>query len=374
MYYPDFGHAQDCAYKTVYDSNQESLPLSIKKLIKSFPNLYLQKYTVFAKKRELSLQETFEILDSEEGCLWRRNDNTYIILYNDLVKNTGRIRFTLAHELGHFILKHHEKTDKTILSRYSLSDDEYDVFEKEANYFAKRLLAPVPLIDLYTANWNEINADTIEWAFDVSRTVSHFIINELSKRKKNTGIIRIGHPMVDNFIDYINMDTRSQICLNCKTRQLQTNSFCRTCGESKFIASTPKNYPTFYSERKIIMNYSKIETNDNNTPIQCPKCHSEGLEDNFNYCPWCATFIHNICLGSEDYRYYQDSYNNMIEHSLLDQSKNGCGKYLDGGYRYCPDCGSETSYFHQKILLNWETESKQQNDPFTSQKFNELPF
>lgn len=80
MVRPNFAKAQNCAYDTITDSNQKKLPLSIKRIISRFPNLYLQKYTVFAKKRGLSMEETFHVLDSEEGCLWRRSDNTYVIL------------------------------------------------------------------------------------------------------------------------------------------------------------------------------------------------------------------------------------------------------------------------------------------------------
>lgn len=375
MVRPNFAKAQNCAYDTITDSNQKKLPLSIKRIISRFPNLYLQKYTVFAKKRGLSMEETFHVLDSEEGCLWRRSDNTYVILYNDTVTNTGRVRFTLAHELGHFILKHHENTNKTILSRYSLSDEAYDVFEKEANYFAKRLLAPVPLIDLYVANWNEVNAHIIEWAFDVSHTVSHYLIKELNKRQRNTGLIREGHPMVDNFIDFITIDTRSQICLNCRAIQVKSNNHCFTCGESNFIASTPKNYPNFYSERKLLMQYSKIETNETGTPLTCPYCDAEGINDNFTFCPWCAALIHNVCLGTEDQRYY---FNNDIqqtaEFTLLEQSKHGCGLNLDGGYRYCPDCGSETSYYRQNFLDDWTTEKERVEDPFLEGRDGKLPF
>lgn len=97
---PDYAFAQYKAYEVIEASNQTKLPLSIKKIIQSYPNLHLQKYTVFANKRHINLEEVFEITNSEEGCLWMRNDGTYIILYNDTLDNPGRIRFTLAHELG----------------------------------------------------------------------------------------------------------------------------------------------------------------------------------------------------------------------------------------------------------------------------------
>jgi Zn-dependent peptidase ImmA (M78 family) len=56
-------------------------------------------------------------------------------------KNMGlaRIRFTLAHELGHFILPHNR-------SVFSCQESQMDRWEQEANRFAAELLMPQPLI------------------------------------------------------------------------------------------------------------------------------------------------------------------------------------------------------------------------------------
>ncbi len=350
---PNYAKAQSTAYSTVENSSQNKLPLSIKKIIRSYPNLHLQKYSVFAKRRGLTLDEVFLLTNSEEGCLWMRGDGTYIILYNDAIENTGRIRFTLAHELGHFILKHNEKTGKTILPRYSLSDNEYDVFEKEANYFAKRLLAPIPLVDLYTANWHSVTASVIEFAFDTSMTLALYIIDDIKRRVQNSSITREGHPMVNNFIDFINQDTRSKICTTCYTLQSKNHTFCSICGNKSFVESTPKKYPHYFIERKNTLKYSKIATNENGTPLKCPKCENEDLSDKFNYCPICSSYITNKCLGEnfENYNGYHPPYHTQLE--------NACDGILDGNFRYCPDCGSQTSYAHQNLLKDWQVEKNE---------------
>ncbi|MDT2500300.1 ImmA/IrrE family metallo-endopeptidase [Enterococcus avium] len=373
---PDYGLAQSVAYETVQTCNQKKLPLSIKKLIKSIPNLHIQKYSKFAKARNLSIEETFELLDSEEGCLWMRSDGQYIILYNDAVDNTGRIRFTLAHELGHYLLKHNEKTKKTLLARYSLTNEEYDVFEKEANYFAKRLLAPIPLVDLYVASWSRIYPECIEFAFDTSYTVANYIINDLHRRQRNANVVSEGHPLTYNFIDYINVDSSSQICRNCHSPQPAIHKFCAFCGSNEMIKSTAKNYTNYFLERKNVMIYSKIETNEHGTPIKCPRCSAEECSNDFDYCPYCAAYLHNVCLGGKNNQYYEDSYGNMIERTLKEQFEDpeSCSGYLDGGFRYCPTCGSETSYLRQNFLDDWKTERDKKNDPFLKAKFEKLPF
>ncbi|MFG5564220.1 ImmA/IrrE family metallo-endopeptidase [Enterococcus faecalis] len=371
---PNYGSAQTAAYELVRSSDQKKLPLSIKKLIKSIPNLRIQKYSVFAKKRNLTLEETYEILDSEEGCLWMRSDGQYIILYNDTLKNTGRIRFTLAHELGHYILKHNEKTTKTCLARYSLTNEEYDIFEKEANYFAKRLLAPIPLIDLYISNWHRIYPQCIEFAFDISFTVANYIIEELHRRR-TISIASENHPLTQNFTDFINRDCSSQICKKCRSIQSINNNYCAFCRNDSFIKSVAKSYTSYFIERKNVMIYSKIETDSKGHPKKCPKCKAENIKQEHTFCPYCSTIIHNSCLGDKENRFREvDTFGNYEEVPLIKQIQRGCSGYLDGGYRYCPDCGNETSYNRQGLLKNWEEELNKKKDPFNSERYTELPF
>lgn len=371
---PDYAYAQKSAYETIQNCNQTLLPLSLKKLIRSYSNLHIQKYSVFAKKKNITVNDVCQLLDSEEGCLWMRSDGSYIILYNDTIENTGRIRFTLAHELGHYILKHNEKTKKTMLTRYSLNGDEYDIFEKEANYFAKRLLAPIPLVDLYIANWKKINASCIEFVFDTSYTVANYVVNDLKTRYRNSSIIREGHPMVDNFINFINSDAGSQICTNCFYVQTKQNIFCPICSSKNFIQSNADNYSKFYLERRKNMEYSKIETNENCTPIKCPKCKYEYLADKFNYCPICSTYIHNVCLGGDRTRFYE-AYEEIITRSLHERHQESiCKGNLDGDHRYCSKCGSPTSFNEQDLLPSWEEERKKDSNEFSDERYNKLPF
>ncbi|OTN86585.1 hypothetical protein A5819_003435 [Enterococcus sp. 7E2_DIV0204] len=375
---PNYAEAQKLAYETIQNSAQKELPVSIKKLIRTFPKLHLQKYSVFAKQRKLSFEEVLLFTNSEEGCLWMRSDGTYLILYNDYIKNSGRIRFTLAHELGHYIMKHNEKSGKTILPRYSLSDDEHDLFEKEANYFAKRLLAPIPLVDLYVANWKKIKANCIEFAFDTSHTLASYVIKDLNKRRQNANIIREGHPMVDYFIDFINYDASSQICKTCSTVQSSKNNFCKTCGSNNLIESSAENYTNYYIMKGTKMDYTKIETNANGTPVKCPKCEYESLNDEFIYCPICSTHIHNVCLGPE-WNKITETIDGDIELSIQERNdhNSSCKGNLEGDFRYCPHCGNETSYGYQKILTSWSVEKNNfdsTNFSFQEPKFNDLPF
>ena len=70
--------------------------------------------------------------------------NRYLILYNADM-NSGRVRWTLAHEIGHICLGHLEAIEEAEIA-YTESRGFYDQFESEADYFAWNLLAPLPIM------------------------------------------------------------------------------------------------------------------------------------------------------------------------------------------------------------------------------------
>lgn len=77
-----------------------------------------------------------------EGVLLRRDKGWYL-LYNDLVQSKGRINFTIAHELGHYLLHRHQ-TDAFKCGTADLLDygSKVRLREAEADKFSAMLLMP----------------------------------------------------------------------------------------------------------------------------------------------------------------------------------------------------------------------------------------
>lgn len=347
---PNYSMAQKLAYDTISDSEINALPISIKKLIKTYPNLYLQKYSVFARENNLNMEETIEILDSEDGCLWRRDTNDYIILYNDLINNKGRIRFTLAHELGHYILKHNEKTNKTILNRYSLTVEEYDNFEKEANYFAKRLLAPIPLVDRYLNEWNKIYENDVEDIFSTSYTVALYVINGLNKRYQYANIIKESHVLEENFENFLYKDLQTVICNKCSASIDKKYSYCGICGSPTMKETKKLDFYLNRERRLNSMNYKKIALNKEGIASQCPICKNDDLNPDKEICDICGTYIKNKCSGI-----YPDdvqNYNGPPPPNFLE----GCNNILKGNSRFCSDCGCMSTFYIYEVLKPWKNE------------------
>lgn len=83
-------------------------------------------------------------LKSFEGGLFHLNDDRWALLYNASLKSAGRIRFTQAHELGHFLV-HRLLQNEFHCSQAEVAGYEADrkKLEVEADEFASTLLMPI---------------------------------------------------------------------------------------------------------------------------------------------------------------------------------------------------------------------------------------
>ncbi|RXD35902.1 toxin [Xanthomonas perforans] len=85
-------------------------------------------------------------IKSFEGALFPNDTRSkWMLLYNQTLKSAGRIRFTQAHELGHYLLHRQDRIDGFQCSAQdmvSLTEQEASM-EAQANAFAATLLMPL---------------------------------------------------------------------------------------------------------------------------------------------------------------------------------------------------------------------------------------
>ena len=80
-----------------------------------------------------------------EGALIPGADRReWMLLYNDKIRSEGRIRFTQAHELGHYLLHRHKQESFSCAEKdvVNLESDEATI-EAQADVFASSLLMPL---------------------------------------------------------------------------------------------------------------------------------------------------------------------------------------------------------------------------------------
>lgn len=145
-YFANYRFAAEKATEVLEDVEITEAPINLAVVLERYSNeIRFVTYSKFMRASGRSLGDVISFFDSDMGaCAFEPLTNRFIIYYNDNL-SANWIRFTIAHELGHIFLEHHQKAGTDILGRTFVPKDDYEEYEKEANVFARNLLAPAPL-------------------------------------------------------------------------------------------------------------------------------------------------------------------------------------------------------------------------------------
>jgi Zn-dependent peptidase ImmA (M78 family) len=103
---------------------------------------------VYHIAQDLKLNVIEEELPEEvSGVLYQNKQKTPVIILNKQ-QSSRRKRFSVAHEIGHYVLKHQTDihVDKKLIFRDAVSSAAIDSTEIDANTFAAELLMPAELV------------------------------------------------------------------------------------------------------------------------------------------------------------------------------------------------------------------------------------
>jgi len=92
-----------------------------------------------------------------------------------------RRKFTVAHELGHFLLGHLENPEYDVLYRKPLVEQNEKCLEQEANCFAANLLVPSHMLTGYVEQYPLVADEQLAEIFGVSGEVITFRKKTLQK-------------------------------------------------------------------------------------------------------------------------------------------------------------------------------------------------
>lgn len=133
--YGKYKNVRNAAWQVLIDYNVNKLPIKVTDIVKkSNIKLLNNSDCKFLKNNQLGVSIHI--------------DNDWYIIIDDTMK-IERIRFTIAHELGHIFLGHESLLHRTPNSIFIEKPEE----ETEADMFAARLLAPACVLwglDLHT--------------------------------------------------------------------------------------------------------------------------------------------------------------------------------------------------------------------------------
>lgn len=345
---PNFNGSTKRGYEYLIELNIKELPVDPFKIIElNSEHWYLLSWSEL--KANLGVEDPYHLKrdKAEAKTLIERDTNDYLIVYDDSFSRE-RIRWTIAHEIGHILLGHLINYEETALNRGGLTKAQYGVLEVEAHYFAEALLAPNYLLQLYDIkNSNEISflcdiskiaADKCEKHLEnyfpndptleltLFRNLYEFFYRDKFRQSTVDGINKFyGSYLYDDFYKHC------RICRNCNAYIVNPEqNHCHTCGnETPKLGFPFEQLPTGglmrgfpkYLEGKF---YPSIELGDNNKVLYCPVCKNHIFSKDALNCKICGTTLQNTCKNE-----------NTI---------------LSGECRYCPDCGCISEFEELKLF------------------------
>lgn len=220
---PRYAYAVKRAYEVLADIGAVALPVDPAKISEYYPEINIASYTELQK----NTGEADPLFFSERNA---RNDflesfahtgrnsridgetrkfqggNDYLVVYDDRVGSEQRIRWTIAHELGHIFLGHFTQfTIKSLVrgcagteAHGGMTEEEYGVLEKEAHCFAAAFLTPFIIIKKIEA------CKTIQGIQDICDVSNEAAIKRLGELKKlHYGSYEIEDLLNRNFYNFI---------------------------------------------------------------------------------------------------------------------------------------------------------------------------
>lgn len=103
-------------------------------------------FDIEALARVLKLDVVYGGLEKVDAWLLRRDDGTGVIRVSDAISDANRRRFSIAHEIGHWVL-HEGRSQGYLCTAKDLRDYARSPEEAEANIFAAALLIPRMFIE-----------------------------------------------------------------------------------------------------------------------------------------------------------------------------------------------------------------------------------
>lgn len=144
---PRYAYARKRAYQLLCELEIDKLPINPWEVAAALPNIHICKWTVLRENCGDSDPLFIDKEGADAKTQHMRGQTDYLVVYDDRVENYQRVRWTIAHEIGHIVLGHLVSFDATALCRGTLTKAEYKVLEREADTFAVNLLAPMTIIN-----------------------------------------------------------------------------------------------------------------------------------------------------------------------------------------------------------------------------------
>ncbi len=330
MKIPEYARYDYCVMRScefLEEFNISHFPINPYKIIET-KKWGLITYSEMAENCNCTIKDVINSLKSYDGFTIYDEIN-YTIAYND-TQPKKRILFTLLHEIGHIYLNHLIDFEHTRLYRGSLTKSENKVLENEANTFARNVLVP----SAFVSQLKDKTKMSLSRYFGISYKAAEIRLELLEYDWQcviNTGIQQ-------RLLVLFNQFFYRSGCEECNAVTfIKGVKYCPICGSKKLKWGV---------EEEVI--YESYNTYENNKVIKCPICGNEETNIDGLYCQICGVLLVNYCDDRE-------SHGQMLPIGF--DSDTPCGKPVPVNARYCPYCGSKTTFYNDGLLKSWKEDT-----------------
>lgn len=300
------------AQKVLLEAGITSFPVSLRQILRHY-QFRMTPYADVSAGNDMSLEECFEKFGSDGATIAK--NGSYLIAYNKDVTPRERIRFTVAHELGHIFLHHLEELGVPILQRINVNKLLYEVMEDEANCFARNLLCPPgPARELLRLHgfpamqfdpkqnrnvWLKDSAapclpETPEYLRDFMLLQQAFMTTEKAAKTRC-------HFLAEDLANMPPADcdslmripfTISWRCSECHAPRIDDHPYCYFCGARNLFVYIPETGP--HPDPRPSAG-SPFRTNDGLRLIKCLHCGRSRHDRDALFCVMCGKPVVNVC-------------------------------------------------------------------------------
>lgn len=163
--------AREMASEILLLQSDNNFPIDLFNLTFKQCSIVITTFQNYSEITDVKIEDLFAQGNGKDGyTIPYIRGNVHVILYNEDVESCGRIRWTIAHEIGHLILGH---------------DQQGEIEEIEADTFASQLLAPQCILKKLAKARINLSANYIMEKFALSEKASINSAKKISNKLEN---------------------------------------------------------------------------------------------------------------------------------------------------------------------------------------------
>lgn len=302
---PRYDICRAAARQVMHQGGVNWLPVDPRPLFRAIGGLLLTEAQV-SRLTGLADPLLMQLAGADARTVQRRDTDMPITIFRE-DKLNARIRWSLAHELGHIALGHLTKYEFTRLGAPTVG--QASALEREADAFACELLAPPGLLRAMGVKW----AEDVALVCDLSQEAAGYRERDLA-----TGVVMAAAKAMEQWYQEHFAEFLVPVAVCARPDDIgPLHRMAIHRSEVSHVWQRPE----------------QVRADANGRFVECPRCGFSGFSKDASYCRVCGTHLHNVCTNGP-----------MLP------AESTCARLNPPDAMYCEWCGHETLLMAQGLV------------------------